>query len=132
MTAVDLINLSGCKGTYLLPFNGPKLSQTREQNKSTELSHTCAHSDQDGSRAWGHELLQSQVLHSFWCFVLFCFKKKLCNSFEILGDPNLAVNIKFDIIIIWFRRVYPERGRRCLCLNTSVLCVESYMFYEPL
>jgi len=58
------------------------------------------------------------------------FKKKKKKSsvtlFEILGDPNLAVSIKFDRIIIWFR-VYPERGRRCLCLDTSVLCRELHV-----
>ena len=57
------------------------------------------------------------------------FKKKKKSSvtlFEILGDPNLAVSIKFDRIIIRFR-VYPERGRRCLCLDTSVLCRELHV-----
>lgn len=56
----------------------------------------------------------------------FFFFKSSVTLFEILGDPNLAVSIKFDIIIIWFR-VYPERGRRCLCLNTSVLCRELHV-----
>lgn len=57
---------------------------------------------------------------------LFKKKKKTATLFEKLGDPNLAVSIKFDRIMIWFR-VYPERGRRCLCLDTSVLCRELHV-----